>query len=242
VGLKGDDISPMVRIVSVADTYEALISKRPYKSSIPSTQAIKILKDEVIEGRLDQNVVEALEEVVYDWNPLTIQRHPYKEIDALEIFRRITYFREPMCSFYNYRYLLTLDKITDLSIDRLKYFMIFINFKNLKQINRNWGYLRADQILDEIGENIQQSMNDFSETNREINGEAMLFRRASDYLIFANYPHDFMQQLSDLIQDQLDTCKNQWELETNFLLESFPSTCSLEDALNQLLGTNDRDL
>jgi putative nucleotidyltransferase with HDIG domain len=61
-GLKGDDISPMVRIVSVADIYEALIAKRPYKSSISSTQAIEILKDEAREGRLDQNVVEALED------------------------------------------------------------------------------------------------------------------------------------------------------------------------------------
>ena len=241
-GIKGDEISPMVRIVSVADTYEALIAKRPYKSSIASTQAIEILKDEAREGRLDQNVVEALEEVVYDWNPLTIQTHPCKDIDALEIFRRITYFREPMCSFYNYRYLLTLDKITALSIDRPEYFMIFINFKNLKRIDRNWGYLKTDQILDEIGENIQQSMNDFSKANSDVNGKALLFRRSSDYLIFANYPHDFIQQLSDLIQDQLETCKNQWELETGFLLESFPSTCSLEDALNQLLGTNDRDL
>lgn len=241
-GLKGDDISPMVRIVSVADTYEALIAKRPYKSSIPSTQAIEILKDEAREGRLDQNVVEALEEVVYDWNPLTIQRHPCRDIDALELFRRITYFREPMCSFYNYRYLLTLDKITAFSIDRPKYFMIFINFKNLKRIDRKWGYLRTDQMLDEIGENIQQSISDFSMTNSEINGEALLFRRSSDYLIFANYPHDIIQQLSDLIQDQLDTCKSEWELEASFLLESFPSTCSLEDALNQLLGTDDRGL
>jgi GGDEF domain-containing protein len=242
VGLKGNDISPMVKIVSVADIYEALIAKRPYKSSIPSTQAIKILKYEAKEGRLDQNVVEAMEEVVYDWNPLTIQRHPCKDIDALEIFKRITYFREPMCSFYNYRYLLTLDKITALSIDGPKYFMILINFKNLKQIDRNRGYLRTDQILDEIGENMQQSISDFSQTNRDIDGKALLFRRASDYLIFANYPLDSMQQLSDLIQDQLDTCKNQWELETGFLLESFPPTCSLENALNQLLGTDDRGL
>ncbi|MEA3386581.1 MAG: response regulator [Thermodesulfobacteriota bacterium] len=242
VGLKGDDISPMVRIVSVADMYEALIAKRPYKSSISSSLAIKILKDEATEGRLDQNVVEALEKVVYDWNPLTIRRHPCKDIDELELFRRITYFREPMCSFYNYRYLLTLNKITALSIDRPEYFMIFINFKNLKQIDQKWGYLRADQMLDKIGENIQQSIKDFSMTNSEINGEALLFRRASDYLIFANHPHGFIQQLFDLIQDQLDTCKNKWELEASVLLESFPSTCSLEDALNQLLGTDDRGI
>jgi response regulator RpfG family c-di-GMP phosphodiesterase len=241
-GLKGDDISPLVRIVSVADTYEALIAKRPYKSSIPSSQAIKILKDEATEGRLDKNVVEALEEVVREWNPLTIQRNPCRDIDKLELFRRSTYFREPMCSFYNYRYLLTLDKIAALSIGRPEYFMIFINFKNLEQIDRNWGYLRTDQILDEIGESIQQSINDFSVANSVINGKALLFRRSSDYLIFTNYSYDFIRKLSDLIKEQLDTCKSQWKLEASFLVKCFPSTCSLENALNQILGTDVRGL
>jgi bisphosphoglycerate-independent phosphoglycerate mutase (AlkP superfamily) len=97
-------------------------------------------------------------------------------------------------------------------------------------------------MLDEIGENIQQSISDFSKANSGINGEALLFRKGLDYLIFANYPLDSMQQLSDMIQDQLHTCKNEWELEASFLLESFPPTCSLEDAVNQLLGTDDKDL
>jgi GGDEF domain-containing protein len=232
----------MVRIVSVADTYEALIAKRPYKSSMPSAQAINILKDEAAEGRLDKNVVEDLEEVVLKWNPLTVQRNPGRDINKLELFRRSTYFREPMCSFYNYRYLLKLDKIAALSIDKPEYFIIFINFKNLKQIDRNWGYLRTDHILDEIGESIQQSMNDFSVSNSVINGKALLFRRSSDYLIFANYSHDFMQRLSDLIKEQLDTCTNKWKLEAGFLLKCFSSTCSLENALNQILGTDDRGL
>ena len=242
-GLKENNISPMVRIVSVADTYEALIAKRPYKSSISGTQAIEILKYEAREGRLDPNIVEAMEKVVSNWNPLTIQRrHLPMDIDALEFFRRTTYFREPMCSFYNHRYLLTSDRITALSSYRPQYFMIFINFENLNQINQKLGYLKTELILDAIGENMQQAINDFSKTNSDINSEALLFRKGSDYLIFANYPRDFIQQLSDLIQDQLHTCKNELELETNFLLEPFPSTCSLEDALNQLQGNDGKGL
>ena len=77
-GLEGDDIGLMVRIVSVADVYEALIVKRPYKTAMTSTQAIETLRDEVKEGLLDQSVVEVLEKVVASWDPLTIQRHPYK--------------------------------------------------------------------------------------------------------------------------------------------------------------------
>jgi putative two-component system response regulator len=88
-GLKGNDISPMVRIVSVADVFEALIAQRPYKSSINMTQAIKVLKNEARKGRLDRNAVEALKRVVRHWNPLTIKRRPlYRDIDALEDFRK----------------------------------------------------------------------------------------------------------------------------------------------------------
>ena len=78
-GLKGDDIGLMVRIVSVADVYEALIVKRPYKTAMSSTQAIETLRNEVKEGLLDQSVVEVLEKVVASWDPPTIQRHSYKE-------------------------------------------------------------------------------------------------------------------------------------------------------------------
>ncbi len=42
-GLKGDQIHPYSHIVKIADVYDALTSKRPYKESIPSSKAIKIM-------------------------------------------------------------------------------------------------------------------------------------------------------------------------------------------------------
>ncbi len=236
-GLKGDDIGLMVRIVSVADVYEALIAKRPYKAAMTSTQAIEELRDEAREGRLDKSVVEVLGKIVASWDPLTIQRHPYKEIDLLESFRQTAYFREPLCSFYNYRYLLTLDKTFDLTVCGPEYYMILIKFMDLEQINRKWGYLKVDQILDEIGEDLQRSINDFARGCNEIEGEALLFRMGTDYLIFVSYPLDFLGELSGQIRIHLDTYKSQWGLETQSFFESFPSSCSIEHSLNQFLKT-----
>jgi HD-GYP domain-containing protein (c-di-GMP phosphodiesterase class II) len=45
-GLQGDEIHPYSHIVKIADVYDALTSKRPYKESIPSTKAIKIMLSE----------------------------------------------------------------------------------------------------------------------------------------------------------------------------------------------------
>jgi HD-GYP domain-containing protein (c-di-GMP phosphodiesterase class II) len=44
--LKGDQIHPYSHLVKIADVYDALTSKRPYKESIPSAKAIKIMLSE----------------------------------------------------------------------------------------------------------------------------------------------------------------------------------------------------
>jgi HD-GYP domain-containing protein (c-di-GMP phosphodiesterase class II) len=45
-GLKRDEIHPYSHVVKIADVYDALTSKRPYKESIPSSKAIKIMLSE----------------------------------------------------------------------------------------------------------------------------------------------------------------------------------------------------
>gem|GEM_PF-1195667 len=45
-GLKGEEIHPYSHLVKIADVYDALTSKRPYKESIPSFKAIKIMLSE----------------------------------------------------------------------------------------------------------------------------------------------------------------------------------------------------
>ena len=44
--LQGDEIHPYSHIVKIADVYDALTSKRPYKEPIPSSRAIKIMLSE----------------------------------------------------------------------------------------------------------------------------------------------------------------------------------------------------
>lgn len=44
-GLSGNDIPLCGRIVAVADVYDALISKRPYKEAIPSVTAVQMIVD-----------------------------------------------------------------------------------------------------------------------------------------------------------------------------------------------------
>lgn len=43
-GLKGDEISQYVRMISIVDVYDALTAKRVYKDDMPPIKAFKILK------------------------------------------------------------------------------------------------------------------------------------------------------------------------------------------------------
>ncbi len=54
-GLKGDEISPLVRILSVADVYDALTTERPYRPKKSKQEAIKILHS--MQNHLDQDIV-----------------------------------------------------------------------------------------------------------------------------------------------------------------------------------------
>lgn len=44
-GLKGDEISLWAQIVSLADVYDALISKRIYKDAFGADEAVQMMKD-----------------------------------------------------------------------------------------------------------------------------------------------------------------------------------------------------
>lgn len=46
LNIKGDEIHPFSHLVKIADVYDALTSKRPYKEPIPSSKAIKIMLSE----------------------------------------------------------------------------------------------------------------------------------------------------------------------------------------------------
>jgi HD-GYP domain-containing protein (c-di-GMP phosphodiesterase class II) len=58
--LKGEEISPLVRILSVADIYDALTTERPYRPRKSKEEAISILRS--MKNHIDQDIVNILVE------------------------------------------------------------------------------------------------------------------------------------------------------------------------------------
>ena len=63
-GLRGNEIGMRARILQVADVFTALTEDRPYRRSMSSDEALKIIEDEVDKGRLDGDVYSVLREMI----------------------------------------------------------------------------------------------------------------------------------------------------------------------------------
>ncbi len=61
-GLKGDDLPLVPRIISVADTFDAMTTNRPYQAARPPDYAVKIIRS-LATTKFDPEVVSALERV-----------------------------------------------------------------------------------------------------------------------------------------------------------------------------------
>jgi putative two-component system response regulator len=61
-GLKGDEIPLVVRILSVADIFDALHSERPYRPAMAHPECLRILHKNAAEGALDPELVRCFAE------------------------------------------------------------------------------------------------------------------------------------------------------------------------------------
>jgi HD-GYP domain-containing protein (c-di-GMP phosphodiesterase class II) len=85
-GLTAGELTMPMRVLAVADVYEALTSERPYRGALRSTQALEILRAESPRA-LDGEAVAALEGLVHDPGAppdLAHREHPEEETARVE--------------------------------------------------------------------------------------------------------------------------------------------------------------
>lgn len=236
-GLTGDAIRLPVRIAMVADIYEAMVAKRPYKKSMSRSEALGLMQQEVDDGLIDQAVVDALRKVTEDWNPFD-QILPSSDRDtrALEIFRKKTYFKEPLSDFYNYRYLFFLEKSGLLDCADHGYALFCVEVTNLEQINREQGYLKADQILDEVGTKLHEVL--FSQEHLdELTCLLILMRKGTTYLVYTNCPEHELTKIDCLIQKSVQCLQARAGVVVRKNYQKFMPDIPVEVALYEVLSS-----
>jgi len=236
-GLKGQEIGLLERIVAVADVYEALMARRPYKKPINREKAIDILWYETKEGRLDSEVVKVLEKITVEWSPLEVKSEFQADYsEDLEVFRQMSYFREPLSDFYNYRYLLYLDDAKLLTRKNRPYHLVLTSFPDIKDFNKDMGFIRADQVLDEIGQKLHQTSEEFDARCTSEDNTVMLLRKGSDFLIFTECEDEHLEKLLEEISAHLETARDEWGLDSRYHHFRFDKGYPAEKALNHIFS------
>ena len=233
--LQDEEIGQLTRIAMVADSYEAMIARRPYKKSMSRLEALNRLRQEAEGGRMDGAVIKCLSKVTESWDPLAIH-HDFHDASSreLEVFRRKTYFKEPLSDFYNYRYLFYLEETGLLESHAKGYTLTKVSFPNLEQINKTHGYLVTDQIIDEVGSSIYEVIDELSE-NEALDCVNILLRKGTSYLIYSNCSATVFAALDREIDNCVCRLAHEWKGETKRFTVSFAGGYSVQDAVYQVL-------
>ncbi len=236
-GLKGEDIGILPRIVGVADTYDALVSQRPYKTPFSHEKALAVLEEEVKAGKLDGQVVKVFSEEVKPLKMLQSTRQVTAGfMKDIELFRSRAYFREPLSDFYNYRYLLSLDDARLLAKEHLAYDLILVRFPDYTHLQMDIGYAVADQVSDELGHDLLGVVAAMSNERQYYDGSAMLFKKGLDYLIYSECEEPYSRsQLLEEIAAILDQAETDWHLVSVITSHQFPRGTPVVQAICRLL-------
>ncbi len=238
-GLLASEIDQLSRIAAVADEFEALTSRRPYKTSFSVQTAIGILQYEAQKGTLDATIVSGLsriaDSIVLEHASLQPTGNFMKEI---EHFRRDSFFRDTLSELYNYRYLLVLDDLKVLGEENTAgYLLLLVSFRGLGLFQVENGVIVAGQVHDEIGQHLRDTVIRYREARLNYDGSVMLFRKHCDYMIYAEGDsEEETKELISKLREKVGQTRDEWGIEANCYRVWFPRTTSIEQAMTRLFS------
>lgn len=238
-GLAGDEIDPLSRITAVADEFEALTARRPYKSALPAPIALEVLRHEVHKGFLDEQPVAALEQIVADLKTKEETLYPTGHfMEEIEQFRRDTFFRDTLSELYNYRYLLVLDDLKLLGeTDNKGYLLMLIHFHGLGRFQVENGVIVAGQVHDELGQRLKDTVSLFREKRSHYDSSIMLLRKHCDYMLYAESDDEAsLQPLIAQIRKKVDKTHQEWGLQAECFRRWFDRSFPMDKALTKIFS------
>ncbi len=193
-GLSGDKIETGARILAIADIFDALTTKRPYRDNVDPDEAINMLEKEPIDQDILNKVKTTLKESYL--NELMFQETfvPTK----LELARRDLLNRDYATGLYRRKAFI---EMVDYCTKESRNFSLFmIDIKNISYINYKYGVDIGDRVILFVAEEL-----------RKISKIEALARTASDVFMFVyngTNPDTFKSIISkELRQGMLDRIK-----------------------------------
>jgi len=145
-GLQAEDIPLESRILSLADVFDALTTKRIYRPALSLEKAVTILQDMQKTQKFDPNLFDTFIEFIkkhgIDHSEYGFGIKQYKEMEEL---RNNFFFKDPLTSILNREAVLTL--LRKISEYGYKTDLVLINLKGFKRYNKEHGLKKGDQLL-----------------------------------------------------------------------------------------------
>lgn len=239
LGISAPEIDTLSRVAAVADEFEALTSRRPYKSSFSVETALGILQYEVEKGTLDGTIVDALRGIVDTLVFGDVSLQPTGHfMEEIEHFRRDTFFRDTLSELYNYRYLLVLDDLKVLGERATTgYLLILVNLRGMGKFQVDNGVILAGQVHDEIGQRLRETVTRYRDRRLNYDGSVMLFRKHCDYMVYAEGDsEESLEELTGHLRKTVGLTRDEWDIEANCYRIWFPRNTTIEDAMTRLFS------
>ena len=223
LGLKGEDIPVYARIVAVADSYDAMNSKRIYRNAIPQY----VIRQEIIENKGKQfdpviadifiGLLDAGEMQLKEKEQHLFNGEMLSELELSGTEDACRFISEVVDTMNSQREVQNIDFLTGLPLRNFGEKLIaqnmqehagclaFIDLDNLKKINDIYGHKAGDRILKILGETISECAK-----------EAVTCRLGGDeFLIFMpDMPKDAVDELVGKIFDSF-VAKKEKNIEFN---------------------------
>ena len=145
LGLKKEEIPLEARLLAIADVFDALTTRRVYRTSISFEKSIEILTEQ--NGKFDPYFLDAFVSMIKKHG---IVKEEIKAIkfDKLEELRNNFFFMDPLTNAFNRDGLLAI--LRKSSNYEYKVVLSLINIKHFKEYNQLYGLNKGDAILIEI--------------------------------------------------------------------------------------------
>lgn len=179
-GLEGKHISPLARIMSLADAFDAMTTNRIYRHKKSVEEALVEL-DELSGKQFDPDVVSHAR---IAFNDITIETETSQmPTSALEEERFVYFYRDSVTDVYNQKYL-SIMLLKNGSEYEYKHLFVF-SLHNFTAYNHYIGWDAGDQLLRSLASILTQYFTDLP-----------LFRiHANDFIVLSRTPYEINLEL-----------------------------------------------
>ena len=195
-GLKGEQIPIEARILTIADSFDAIITSRPYKSAMTLNRA----KQELIDNagsQFDPKIIEKIEpyiEEMYNMGKEIEKQKVSLFPEDIEEIRKNIFFTDWLTG------LLTIDKleriISELILENIEFSLCMMDILNFSKIRYEYGKSKATDLILNVAEILKESI---GENIARISEDNFMF-----ILKGTTAPEDMLEELSYNISDKVN--------------------------------------